>query len=127
MVGCVGIGMTPTTNFETAGIIRATGVNTSLQIKRSNSTTAIGEPHVVAVSYFPNWKVRGARKIYPVTPGFMLVYPTQADVELYYGRTMADNLGGAISILTLVVLCVCAGVRARRTVSGYRNSAAARD
>lgn len=90
-------------------------------------TTAIGEPHVVAVSYFPNWKVRGARKIYPVTPGFMLVYPTQADVELYYGRTMADNLGGAISILTLVVLCVCAGVRARRTVSGYRNSAAARD
>jgi hypothetical protein len=56
-------------------------------------TTAIGQPHIIKRSYFPNWKAHGADEVYMVTPGFLLVYPRQAEVELYYGRTPADNLG----------------------------------
>lgn len=57
------------------------------------TTKAIGRPHIVKVSWFPNWKVRGADGVYRVSPGFMLVYPRQEEVELYYGSTLADGLG----------------------------------
>lgn len=71
-------------------------------------TTAIGLPHIIKCTYFPNWKVRGADKVYMVSPCFMLVYPTESKVELYYGYTLSDNAG---RILTLVgILCALAGV-----------------
>jgi len=56
-------------------------------------TSAIGLPHIVKVSWFPNWKVRGARNVYCVSPGFMLVFPEQETVELYYGTTASDGVG----------------------------------
>ena len=64
-------------------------------------TTAIGQPHIIKRSYFPNWKVYGADGVYMVTPGFLLVYPRQAEVELYYGRTPADNLGMFMTVTGL--------------------------
>ncbi len=71
-------------------------------------TTAIGSPHIVKMSWFPNWKVRGARGVYRVSPGFMLVYPEQETVELYYGTTWSDGVGYALTVLGLlsVVLVV---------------------
>jgi hypothetical protein len=39
-----------------------------------------------------------------VTPCFMLVYPEQEEVELYYGYTFSDNLGRILSILGLVTV-----------------------
>lgn len=62
-------------------------------------TDAVGLPHIIKVTYFPNWKVRGADHIYMVTPHFMLVYPTQREVELYYGSTVADNVGRGLTLL----------------------------
>jgi hypothetical protein len=56
-------------------------------------TTAIGAPHIVKCSYFPNWKVRGAREVFMVSPAFMLVFPDQERVELYYGSMWGDWLG----------------------------------
>jgi hypothetical protein len=72
------------------------------------TTSAIGSPHIVKVSWFPNWKVRGARGVYRVSPGFMLVYPDQETVELYYGTTGSDRVGYALTVLGLlgVVLAV---------------------
>jgi len=67
-------------------------------------TTAIGQPHIIKRSYFPNWKVYGADGVYMVTPGFLLVYPRQAEVELYYGRTPADNLGMFMTLTGLILL-----------------------
>ena len=61
------------------------------------STTGIGLPHIIKIGYFPNWKVRGAEKVYMVTPGFLMVYPTQAHVTLYYGNTMPDIAGKLLS------------------------------
>ncbi len=57
------------------------------------STSAIGQPHLIKCSHYPNWRVRGAEAVYRVTPGFMLVYPTQRDVELCYGALWSDRLG----------------------------------
>lgn len=53
----------------------------------------VGVPILVRVSYFPNWKARGARGPYRVTPNFMVVVPTARDVTLRYGRTAVDVLG----------------------------------
>ena len=38
-------------------------------------TTGIGQPHLIKVSYFPNWKVTGAQGPYLVSPSLMLVIP----------------------------------------------------
>jgi hypothetical protein len=75
-------------------------------------TTAVGLPHIVKVSYFPNWQARGAREIYKVTPCFMLVYPEAEEVELYYGATLADNVGRTLSWAGLALLAVVACRRA---------------
>ncbi len=66
------------------------------------TTDGIGMPHIIKCSYYPNWKVRGADKVYMVTPNFMLVYPTQKEVELYYGYTLSDNIGRVLSIIGLL-------------------------
>lgn len=62
-----------------------------------------GVPHIIKVSYFPNWKVSGADRIYPVSPSFMLVIPNQKEVTLTYGRTTADILGIIFTVVGLVV------------------------
>lgn len=66
-------------------------------------TDAIGQPHLIKVSYFPNWKVHGARQVYMVSPAFMLVYPDQTEVELFYGTTASDRLGYVLAGLGGVI------------------------
>ncbi len=70
----------------------------------SFSVDEIGKPVLVKVSYFPNWKVSGAEGPYRVSPNFMVVVPTEHDVELYYGRTGTDLLGWFMTFLGLVLL-----------------------
>ncbi len=67
-------------------------------------TTALGQPHLIAVSYFPNWKVKGARKVYPATPGYMVIFPEERDVELRFGSTVVDRLGNLLSLAGLALL-----------------------
>ena len=68
------------------------------------NTSCIGKPHIVKVSYYPNWKVEGADKIYIVSPSFMLVYPNQKHVRIYYGETTADTIGNALTVIGLIIL-----------------------
>ena len=65
-------------------------------------TRALGAPHIIKVTWFPNWKVHGAKQVYCISPGFMCVFPDQADVELYYGTTWSDVVG---YILTIAGCC----------------------
>ena len=65
------------------------------------TTQNIGKPHIIAMSYFPNWKVRGADNVYLVTPGYIAVYPTCNNVELYWEATTPEYISKAISILTM--------------------------
>jgi len=69
----------------------------------SFDTAAIGKPHLIKISYYPNWKVRGAAHVWKVTPDFMLVYPLQRHVEIYYGSVWSDVLG---RVLALTGLCL---------------------
>jgi hypothetical protein len=80
-------------------------------------TTAVGIPHVIKCSYYPSWKVRGADRIYAVTPFFMLVYPNQEEVELYYGHTLSDNFGRGLSLFGVILLAMTIGVRYRSSLS----------
>ena len=65
-------------------------------------TKNVGLPHLVRVSYHPNWHVEGADRIYLVSPSFMLIYPTQERVRLYFGPSFPNYLGWALSLLGLM-------------------------
>tara|TARA_Y100000310_G_C20477334_1_gene713034 strand:- start:384 stop:911 length:528 start_codon:yes stop_codon:yes gene_type:complete len=54
--------------------------NNEINIK----TDCINKPVLIKVSYHPGWKVQGADKIYLVSPSFMLIYPTEENVRLYF-------------------------------------------
>jgi hypothetical protein len=84
------------------------------------TTCAVGLPHIIKINHFPNWKVRGARGVYRITPGFMLVYPEQPEVELYYGYVLPDILGIAFSWLGLIILIVAGwGARCSWTANAF--------
>jgi hypothetical protein len=70
------------------------------------TTDRIGEPHVVKVSYFPNWHVEGAKGPWMLSPGLMVVVPTQANVRLVYRDTPVDLAGKALTIGGVAVLLV---------------------
>ena len=78
----------------------------------SFDTTAIGQPHWIKISYFPNWHVKGAEGPYLVSPSFMMVIPTQSHVTLYYGRTAANTIGQTLEVLAWLFLLVLAIWRA---------------
>ena len=81
----------------------------------SFSTDHLGVPHLIAVSAFPNWRaVRGAAQIYNATPGFMVVFPTEHEVELVFGPTRADWLGRFFLLPGLgLLLCIAFSKRLR--------------
>jgi 6-pyruvoyl-tetrahydropterin synthase related domain len=70
------------------------------------TTDRIGEPHVVKVSYFPNWHVEGAKGPWMLSPGLMVVVPTQANVRLVYRDTPVDLAGKALTVGGVAVLLV---------------------
>jgi uncharacterized membrane protein len=79
----------------------------------------VGEPVLVKMSYFPNWRASGAEGPYRVAPNFMVVIPTDTHVELSYGRTGVEWLSYALTALGLVglVLLIRAGAYRFRSES----------
>ena len=83
----------------------------------SFSTTAIGVPHLVKVSHFPNWTADGAAGPYRAAPSLMVVVPTDQDVVIEFRNTWAENLGWLLTFVALgglVVYGVVSRVRNRR-------------
>ncbi|MDE0120724.1 MAG: hypothetical protein OXS33_03205 [bacterium] len=72
----------------------------------SFSTDAVGFPHLVKVSYFPNWKATGADGPYLVAPSLMLVIPTESEVVIEFQNTWAEWLGWALTLGGLAALTV---------------------
>lgn len=62
-----------------------------------------GVPVLVRMSYFPNWKARGAEGPWRVTPNFMVVIPTDDEVTLRYGWTGIDVLGWVMTLLGIAL------------------------
>lgn len=69
-------------------------------------TDAVGQPHWIKTSYFPNWKVEGAEGPYLASPSMMMVVPTQSVVRLYYARTWVEWLGLFLTLGAFVLLAV---------------------
>jgi hypothetical protein len=66
----------------------------------------VGKPVLVKASYFPNWRAKGAKGPYRVTPNLMVVIPTSNHVTLHYGFTPAEGLGYLMTLggIALAVL-----------------------
>ena len=78
------------------------------------TTTAVGVPHLVKVSYFPNWTVNGAEGVYRVAPSLMLVVPNQSEVTLQFQNRWVENLGMALTVVTVLSLSAYGIVSYRR-------------
>jgi hypothetical protein len=72
----------------------------------SFTTSAVGVPHLVKVSYFPNWTAQGAEGPYRAAPSLMVVVPTSEQVVLEFKNTYAENIGMALTLIALVGLGV---------------------
>lgn len=78
-------------------------------------TNCIGKPLLVKVSWHPNWRVDGARKIYQISPAFMLIYPEKRIVRMYFARTSVEYTGLAFSGIGLFLLAIgYPGIRGSR-------------
>ena len=82
----------------------------------SFTTTAIGVPHMVKVSYFPNWKTTGADGPWRASPSLMVVVPSDNEVVLEFSDTWVES-GGKILTLIGVAGLVVVGILARRRES----------
>jgi hypothetical protein len=104
----------PETPIETTGTVS----NAKLENESfSFDTTAIGVPHWIKISYFPNWHVKGAKGPFLASPSMMMVIPTQSHVELYYGRTAANTVGQTLEVIAWALLL---GVTVWRLVVWYK-------
>jgi hypothetical protein len=85
-------------------------------------TTAVGVPHLVKVSYFPNWTAEGADGPWRAAPSLMVVVPTSEDVVLEFRDTWAETGGKIVSVLGIALLVGVgvAGVRRRRAAGSPR-------
>ena len=68
------------------------------------ATNKIGIPHLIKVSYFPNWEVEGANGVYPVSPHLMMVIPRKNTVILTYQRSIWERIGLLITCSGIVIL-----------------------
>ena len=80
----------------------------------------VGAPVLVKVSYFPNWRVKGADGPYRVTPNFMVVIPTSNHVEFSYGYTWAEGAGWALTLGALAGAVVLNRRRASTSPFAWR-------
>jgi hypothetical protein len=70
----------------------------------SFDVSAVGVPVLVKVSYFPNWKVDGAKGPYRVSPNFMVVVPTSQHVHLHYDASNLDKLAYLATALGILLM-----------------------
>ena len=99
--------------------IAASGAVSDVEIDHhriSFKTTAIGVPHMVKVSYFPNWTAHGAEGPYRAAPSLMVVVPTDEEVVLTFDRQLAENGGMLLTAVALTGLGAVALVRRRRKI-----------
>lgn len=64
----------------------------------SFSVDRVGEPVLVRVSYFPNWKVSGADGPYRVAPNMMVVVPTEREVSMTFGASFVDRFAYVLTL-----------------------------
>jgi hypothetical protein len=88
--------------FESNSVLAHGGITSEHvdNFKISFTTMSPGIPHLIKISYAPGWHSLNGEKIYPASPGFMLIIPKTDEVELVYGRTTAEIPGIVLTLLT---------------------------
>lgn len=70
----------------------------------SFDVSEVGKPVRIKTSYFPLWKVSGGEGPYRSFPNQMIVVPTEKHVELHYGRSLGEILGGVFTLIGIGLL-----------------------
>jgi hypothetical protein len=81
------------------------GVTVSETVGRESveiTTSRVGHPLLVKISYHPRWKAEGADGPYLVSPALMMIVPRQENVRLVYSRTFSDLLGAGLTLGALL-------------------------
>lgn len=81
----------------------------------SFSTEAVGLPHVIKVSYFPNWTATGAEGPWRATPSLMVVVPTESQVVIEFRDTWAESGGKILTLLGVITLIGIGAIAWRRS------------
>lgn len=68
----------------------------------SFSVDKVGTPVLIKVSYFPNWKVSGAKGVYRAAPNMMVVVPTEKNVRLSYEPSQLDRSAYLLTLIGIV-------------------------
>ncbi|MBU1226253.1 MAG: hypothetical protein KJ698_03435 [Actinobacteria bacterium] len=96
-----------TLDSSTRAPLRATGEVTDIVLEDhriSFTTTAVGVPHLIKVSDFPNWQATGAEGPWRAAPSLMLVIPTEEQVVVDFRNTWVETDGMVITVVTLLTL-----------------------
>jgi hypothetical protein len=88
----------------------------------SFTTEAVGLPHVVKISYFPNWRATGADGPWRATPSLMVVVPTDDQVVIEFVDTWAESIGKVLTVVGLGAVVVMTVLWKRRRVTPAANA-----
>jgi hypothetical protein len=67
-------------------------------------TTAVGQPHIIRMTYHPKWKSVTGEPVFLTEPAFMMIIPKQSRVELRYEAVTADRVGAWLTVIGIVAL-----------------------
>ena len=117
LAGAIGEGDEPLQAILPADAVEATTVvtNTTTDTDRISFTVdQVGTPILIRSSFFPAWKANGAEGPFRVAPNFMVVVPTQEDVELVFSRTTVDIVALLLTALGIATIAALATAPLRR-------------
>jgi hypothetical protein len=97
------------TNIKAASL----GTGNSEPGSLSFTVDKVGVPVAIKMSYFPNFRLKGAKGPYRLSDNRMVVIPTQNNVSMEYKWNIHDYLGFAAGILG-IVLCAAMFMADRR-------------
>lgn len=65
------------------------------------TTNKVNYPHLIKVSYFPNWQIKEGYGPYRVSPSFIAVVPTSSNVKLVFETGFYEKILDTVSIISL--------------------------
>ena len=82
---------------------------TNVKVKEESVSFTVdrtGVPVLVKVSYFPNWRVKGAAHVYRAAPNMMVVVPTGTNVTLSYAPSGLDRASYLLTFAGIALVVV---------------------
>jgi len=84
------------------------------------NTSCPGKPHIIRISYYPNWISKSGEKIYLVSPSFMLIFPKDSYVEIYYEKDLIEKLSTFLTIFGVFISIILLLRSSRRGLSNLK-------